>query len=89
MFKLDSKKPVLTVSEKVHGVLPLSPPATDWSTIDWYWKKICGIPFLMRNIINIQRAGIDSLIIYGNTDNTSLYRRLCKEKKITIKFQLK
>ncbi len=85
MFKLDSKKPVLTVSEKVHAVLPLSPPATDWSTIDWYWKKICGIPFLMRNIINIQRAGIDSLIIYGNTDNTSLYRRLCKEKKITIK----
>ena len=85
MFKLDSKKPVLTVSEKVHAVLPLSPPATNWSTIDWYWKKICGIPFLMRNIINIQRAGIDSLIIYGNTDNTSLYRRLCKEKKITIK----
>ena len=85
MFKLDSKKPVLTVSEKVHAVLPLSPPAANWSTIDWYWKKICGIPFLMRNIINIQRAGIDSLIIYGNTDNTSLYRRLCKEKKITIK----
>ena len=85
MFKLDSKKPVLTVLEKVHAVLPLSPPATNWSTIDWYWKKICGIPFLMRNIINIQRAGIDSLIIYGNTDNTSLYRRLCKEKKITIK----
>ena len=85
MFKLDSKKPVLTVSEKVYAVLPLSPPATNWSTIDWYWKKICGIPFLMRNIINIQRAGIDSLIIYGNTDNTSLYRRLCKEKKITIK----
>ena len=85
MFKLDSKKPVLTVSEKVYAVLPLSPPAINWSTIDWYWKKICGIPFLMRNIINIQRAGIDSLIIYDNTDNTSLYRRLCKEKKITIK----
>ena len=85
MFKLDSKKPVLTVSEKVYAVLPLSPPVTNWSTIDWYWKKICGIPFLMRNIINIQRAGIDSLIICDNTDNTSLYRRLCKEKKITIK----
>ena len=85
MYKIDSNKPVLTVSESVCAILPLSPPAANWSTVDWYWKEICGIPFLMRNIINIQRAGIDSLIIYSNTDNTALYKKLCKEKKLTIK----
>ncbi|SVE21775.1 uncharacterized protein METZ01_LOCUS474629, partial [marine metagenome] len=39
----------------------------------------------MRNIINIQRAGINSLIIYSKTDNTALYKKLSQEKKITVK----
>ena len=85
MSNLGFNKPALTVLETVCAVLPLSPPADNWSTIDWYSKKICGIPFLMRNIINIQRAGINSLIIYSKTDNTALRKRLSQEKKITLK----
>ena len=85
MRELDSKKSALTASNKVCVVLPLSSPDNSGSIADWYLKKICGIPFLIRNILNIQRAGIDSLIIYSGTENTSLYKRLCDEKKITAK----
>ena len=85
MLKLDSNSHASSVSAKICAILPLSSPPSNWSTIDWYYKKICGVPFLKRNIINIQRAGVDFLIIYSNTDNTALHRRLYKERGISIK----
>jgi phosphatidylglycerophosphate synthase len=85
MLKLDSNSHTSSASVKFCAVLPLSSPPTNWSAIDWYYKKICGVPFLKRNIINIQRAGADFLIIYSNTENTALYRRLYKESGISIK----
>ena len=84
MQKIYSEKNALKVLENVRAILPLSAPPANWSTIDWHWEKICGIPFLIRNIINIQRAGIDSLTIYSNGDNADLHKMLCKEKKIKI-----
>jgi 1L-myo-inositol 1-phosphate cytidylyltransferase / CDP-L-myo-inositol myo-inositolphosphotransferase len=89
MPKLKSQNPILAVLETVFAVLPLSPPTENWSVLDWYSKKICGIPFLIRNIINIQRAGVNTLIILSKTDNVSLYKKLCKEKKITLKLIFK
>ncbi len=85
MKEVDSKKSALTVLNKVCVVLPLSSPANSGSIADWYLKKICGIPFLIRNIFNIQRAGINSLIIYIRSEDPSLYRKLHDEKKISAK----
>ena len=85
MREIDSKKSALTVLNKVCVVLPLSSPASSGSIADWYLKKICGIPFLIRNIFNIQRAGINSLIIYIRSEDPSLYRKLHDEKKISAK----
>jgi phosphatidylglycerophosphate synthase len=53
--------------------------------VDWYWKKICGTPFLLRNIFNLQRSGVNSLIIYSNTENTALHKKLLKVNKLTLK----
>ena len=72
-------------AENTCVVLPLSRPPSNWSMVDWYWKKICGIPFLLRNIFNLQRSGVNSLIIYSNTENTALHKKLLKVNKLTLK----
>lgn len=38
-------------------------------SMDWYWKEIAGVPFILRNILNIQRGGIDHLAVYSNKLN--------------------
>jgi hypothetical protein len=39
----------------------------------------------MRNVLNLQRVGLNSLIIYSDENNVELYQRLCEEKKIFLK----
>jgi len=85
MHKIDSNIPVSIASENTCVVLPLSCPPSNWSMVEWYWKKICGIPFLLRNIFNLQRSGVNSLIIYSNTENTALHKKLLKVNKLTLK----
>ena len=87
MHKLDHEDSVPTVSGNVCAVLVLPCPFLELSAIDWYWKKICGVPLLVRNIINLQRAGLDSLFIYDDVDGAELYKRLCEEKRISIKLK--
>ncbi|MDP7057856.1 MAG: hypothetical protein QF434_05655, partial [Nitrospinaceae bacterium] len=73
MDKIDHKDSVSTVSRNVCAVLVLPCSPSELSANDWYWKKICGVPLLVRNIINLQRAGLDSLLIYDNVDGAELY----------------
>ncbi len=68
-------------SENVCAVLALPRPPEELSAIDWYWEKICGVPLLVRNIISLQRAGLNSLLIYHNGEGAELYKRLGEEKK--------
>ena len=67
------------------AILPLSPPPLNWSKVDWYLKKICGIPFLMRNVLTLQRAGINSIIICNSENDTELCKRIFEEHKLNIK----
>jgi phosphatidylglycerophosphate synthase len=57
--------------------------------VDWYWKKICGIPFLLRNIFSLQRSGVNTLIIYSDSENTALRKKLSMENKLTVKLTFK
>ena len=86
MHKPNRKEPVLPVSQNVYVVLALPRPPENWSISDWYMEKICGVPFLARNLFNLQRAELDSLIVYSNEDSTELHKRLHEEKKISIKW---
>jgi len=85
MQKPNSKEPDLMVSKNVCAVLTLPRPPENRSASDWYWGGICGIPFLMRNVFNLQRVGLTSLIIYSNENNVELYKRICEEKKVSLK----
>jgi len=72
-------------SENTCVVLPLPRPPSNWSMVDWYWEKICGIPYLLRNIFSLQRSGVNTLIIYSDSENTALRKKLFKENKLTVK----
>ena len=85
MHKLNPNKTVSTVLENVCTVLVLPSPPSDCFADDWYWRRICGVPFLMRNVFNLQRIGLNSLVIYSNENNPELYKRLCEEKNISLK----
>ena len=85
MHKPNPNKPVSTVWENVCAVLVLPSPPNNCSANDWYWRLICGVPFLMRNLFNLQRSGLNSLIIYSNENNAELYKRICEEKNISFK----
>ncbi len=39
---------------------------------------------LLRNIFSLQRSGVNSLIIYSNTENTALHKKLFKENSISL-----
>ena len=85
MHKPNPNKPVATVLENVCAVLVLPSPPNNCSANDWYWRRICGVPFLMRNLFNLQRSGLNSLIIYSNENNAELYKLICEEKNISFK----
>lgn len=54
------------------AVLFLPSPPSNHKALFWYWKKIAGVPFLLRNILNIQRSGIKHLAIFSSNTDTTL-----------------
>ena len=85
MHKPNPNKTVSMVLENICTVLVLPSPPNNCFANDWYWRRICGVPFLMRNVFNLQRIGLNSLVIYSNENNSELYKRLCEEKNISLK----
>jgi len=44
-------------NKNLFAVLVLSDPPSLCKAEDWYWNKIAGVPFLLRNILSIQQGG--------------------------------
>ncbi len=57
-------KKIQPLNRGAAGVLCLFPPHAPWKASDWYAIPIAGTPFLLRNILTLQRAGIRDLTIY-------------------------
>ena len=74
-----------TSLQEVSAVLTLPPAPNNYSTHDWYWRKICGVPLLLRNIFSLQKSGLNSILIYSKKINNHLYKRVFENKKIFIK----
>ncbi|HJO56809.1 MAG TPA: hypothetical protein QF772_01130, partial [Nitrospinaceae bacterium] len=85
MREIDCQKSVSEYSEDVCAILALPHPPDTWSVADWYWKVVGGAPFLMRNVINLQRAGLNSIFIFGEGENCEeLLSRLSRDKRVEI-----
>lgn len=47
------------------AVLILPAPPSPHNAEDWYWTRIAGVPFLLRNILTLQRAGLKKIHVFA------------------------
>ncbi|VAX31825.1 hypothetical protein MNBD_NITROSPINAE05-884 [hydrothermal vent metagenome] len=69
------------------AVLLLSVPAGSEAFVDWHWQKIAGVPFLLRNILNIQRGGVRHLALMTGEHSDAakeLGQRLLADPRVTL-----
>ena len=88
MLKNSEYFPTATENKGRLAVLFLPPPAGNSSFVDWHWRTIAGIPFLLRNTLNIQRGGVERLVLMtGKNPNAAdeLARRLLQDPRVTLK----
>lgn len=52
------------LSQSPCGILLLPSPPAPWKATEWYSSSIAGVPFLLRNILTLQRSGLHEIIIY-------------------------
>ncbi len=57
------------LERKPSGVLFLKIPEKAESPFEWYSSKIAGVPFILRNLLTLQRAGIKSLVVFMEDPN--------------------
>ena len=64
---LSPKQPNSSALERnPSGALFLKKPE---NPIEWYSSKIAGVPFILRNLLTLQRAGIKTLVIFMEDPN--------------------
>lgn len=51
-------------NDNASGVLFLKNPGTVENFVGWYSSKIAGVPFILRNLFTLQRAGIKNLAVF-------------------------
>jgi len=88
-LKIDRQKAV-PENQNLFVVLVLSNPPSPLKAEDWYWNKIAGIPFLLRNILSIQKAGVKRLILFAGKNGPAieeLCQRAGKDSRVRLKLE--
>jgi len=68
------------------GVLFLKNPENAKNPIDWYSSKIAGVPFIIRNLLTLQRAGIKTLVVFMEDpqgDMQKSFAKLLQDPRLT------
>jgi len=60
------------LDKKLNGVLFLKKPRQGENPLNWYSSKIAGVPFILRNLLTLQRAGINNLAVFYEDPNDDL-----------------
>lgn len=75
-------------TSKKQAVLFLFPPPPPWTSAEWYWKKIAGVPLLLRNILTLQRGGVDQITLFSkhlDGVDRNFLQRISGDRRVTIK----
>ncbi|HIJ49805.1 MAG TPA: CDP-alcohol phosphatidyltransferase family protein [Nitrospinae bacterium] len=67
------------------GVLFLKNPGETENSIEWYSSKIAGVPFILRNLLTLQRAGIKTLAVFiedSHGDIEKSFEKLLKDSRL-------
>jgi len=75
-------------NKNLFAVLVLSDPPSLCKAEDWYWNKIAGVPFLLRNILSIQEGGVKHLILFAGK-NAPAIEELCRRARNDSRVRLK
>ena len=70
------------------SVLHLPPPPEPAKASNWYTSAIAGVPFLLRNILSLQRSGIHDLIVYidfSHEEIEKLASAIKEDSRVTAK----
>ena len=64
MTKSDKQSNSSTADNNLNGVLLLRKPENSENPIKWYSSKIAGVPFILRNLLTLQKADIKTLVVF-------------------------
>jgi 1L-myo-inositol 1-phosphate cytidylyltransferase / CDP-L-myo-inositol myo-inositolphosphotransferase len=82
----NQKQPDLeSTSDRPSGVLFLKNPGKTENIVEWYSSKIAGVPFILRNLLTMQRAGIKILAIFMEDPNGEIeksFEKLLKDSRL-------
>ena len=73
--------------KKLSGILFLKKPKQGESPLNWYSSKIAGVPFILRNLLTLQRVGVKTLAIFyeeSNDDLKKLFDKILMFNKLPI-----
>jgi hypothetical protein len=68
-----------------NGVLFLKNPGETKNSVEWYSSKIAGVPFILRNLLTLQRAGIKTLAVYMEDSHGDLeksFEKILKDSRL-------
>jgi len=74
-----------TQDDNSNGVLFLRHPKAIESPVEWYSSKIAGVPFILRNLLTLQRAGIKTLAVFMDDPHGDLeksFEELLKDSRL-------
>ena len=60
------------LDQKLSGIILLKKPEQGESPSNWYLSKIAGVPFVLRNLLTLQRVGIKNLAVFYEESNDDL-----------------
>ena len=72
--KSDSSLP----EKNLTGILLLKKPGEEENPSHWYSSKIAGVPFILRNLLTLQRVGIKTLAVFYEDSNEDLQKSFDK-----------
>ena len=82
----NQKQPDLeSKNDNPSGVLFLKNSGKTENIVEWYSSKIAGVPFILRNLLTIQRAGIKILAIFMEDSNGEIeksFEKLLKDSRL-------
>jgi 1L-myo-inositol 1-phosphate cytidylyltransferase / CDP-L-myo-inositol myo-inositolphosphotransferase len=50
---------------------------------DWYWQNMVEVPFLLRNVLTLQRVGIKKLVLWSEDKNAS-HEKLQQDPRVNL-----
>lgn len=83
----------LLSGEKVdssQATLYLPNPPSPWSVEKWYGRKIAGVPFLLRNLLHLQRAGIKKATVFSPSEQKfqpEFIQNVERDKRLNVELE--